>query len=97
MTAEETALTSKKGRAVAVLWLCVGIVVVAALIVAGMILGLPDTPESGFAGMAIMFGVMIWGPLLLIPVIGIALALRTKLVAEAQLRELRSHDSTKTV
>ena len=58
-----------------------------------MILGLPDTPDSGFAGMAIMFGVMIWGPLLLIPAIGIVLALRSKWAAEAQLRDLRKRDA----
>ena len=79
-----------------VLFVGVSIVTIVAVVVVGKFLALPDTPESGFAGMMIMFGVMLLGPILLIPaLIGIVLALISKRAAEAQLRDMREQDPMK--
>jgi hypothetical protein len=88
LTPEERELANKVMRARAVLWVCVLLVAVPVLFVGFRLLTLPDTPDSGFAGMAIMFGMMVWWPVLLIPLIGLVVAMQSKWTAEAKLRNL---------
>ena len=98
LTPEEAALTAKKRRAEAVLWGCIAVIAIAGLIVGGVLLSVSSTPEGGFAGMVIMNGVMLLGPILLIPAMGgIVMALRQKWKVEAELRELKREDATKGV
>jgi hypothetical protein len=96
LTEEESALVERKGRAEALLWICVSVIVLAVLVVAGLVLSLPDIPESGFAEMRIMFGCITFGPLILIPIIGIVIAAKSMGAAEGGLRELQKSDRTTT-
>ena len=95
LTAEESALVAKQERAGSILGICCSIVVVTVLILAGLFFGLPNNTEGGYAGMSITFGVMLFGPLLLIPIIGVVLSSKAKSEAEADLCLLRGHRETK--
>ena len=79
----------KIGRAQAVLWGCVAIVAIGALIVAG-------APEGGLPGVFIALGGALWVPLLLVPVLEIFMAVQAKWRAEAHLRDLRKQEAKDT-
>jgi hypothetical protein len=98
LTEEERVLVDKKVRAQILLAICVGIIAVAVVVVARAFLSLPNshTPESGFAGMIFLGACVIYGPLLLIPVIGIVFAVKWKRAAEARLHQLRKLGATTT-
>jgi len=89
LTTEESRLMDKIGRAQAVLWGCVAIVAIGALIVAG-------TPGGGLLGVFIALGGALWVPLLLVPLLGIFMAIQSKRTAEAQLRDLRKPEAKET-
>ena len=94
-TPEERKLVRKITRARVVQWVCVLLVAAPLLFVVIGLLNLSG-PDSGFVGVAIMFGVMIWWPLLLIPLLGIVLALQSKRSAQAGLQHLQKRDVEQT-
>ena len=68
------------------MWVCLSASVLPALVAIVRFVALPNTPEKGFEGMALMFAVFTWGPILLFPLLGFALALGWKRRLEGELQ-----------
>ena len=80
-------LLSKVTIARVLMWVCLSAAAIPALVTIFRFVTLPDTPESGFEGMAIVFAVFTWGPALLFPLLGFVFALSWKRKLERELHE----------
>lgn len=60
------------------MWACLAVAGVPALVFVFRFATLPATAESGFEGMGMMFMAMTWGPVMLFPLLGFTFALNWK-------------------
>ena len=75
-------------RARVMMWLCAFLLIGPVVLVMTSLFTLAG-PDSAFAGMAMLYNVMMWGPLLFIPLVGMVLALNSKRTAQTRLEHLQ--------